>query len=81
MWLYLRGEPNESMERAYDYKSKANLDNLGNFQKKIGKNVAKNAVKKLTLKKLKHVNVMFYLIRESRLAFSLIYLTPFMHHP
>ena len=36
---------NESMERAYDYKSKVNFDNLGNF-KKIGKNVAKNAVKK-----------------------------------
>ncbi len=43
---------NESMERAYDYKSKVNFDNLGNF-KKIGKNVAKNAVKKINSKKVK----------------------------
>ena len=51
LWLVLAGN-NESMERAYDYKSKVNFDNLGNF-KKIGKNVAKNAVKKINSKKVK----------------------------
>ena len=43
---------NESMERHYDYKSKISFDELGNFTK-IGKDVAKNAVKKINSRKVK----------------------------
>ncbi len=42
----------KSMERHYDYKSKINFDDLGDF-KKIGKNVAKNALKKIDSRKIK----------------------------
>ena len=42
----------KSMERHYDYKSKINFEELGDF-KKIGKEVAKNALKKINSKKIK----------------------------
>ena len=42
----------ESMERAYDYKSKVFFNELGDF-KKIGKKVSINAVKKLNSRKIK----------------------------
>ena len=42
----------KSMERHYDYKSKINFEELGNF-KKIGKEVANNALKKINSKKIK----------------------------
>ena len=41
-----------SMEREYDYKSKVFFEELGNFEK-IGKEVSKNAIKKLNSRKLK----------------------------
>ena len=54
--LFLQ-EIQNSMERAYDYKSKVFFNDLGDF-KKIGKKVSINAIKKLNSKKLKHVKAM-----------------------
>ena len=47
----LAGNSN-SMERAYDYKSKVYFNDLGDF-KKIGKKVSVDAIKKLNSKKIK----------------------------
>ena len=47
----LAGNSN-SMERAYDYKSKVFFSDLGNF-KKVGQKVSVDAIKKLNSKKIK----------------------------
>ncbi len=47
----LAGDKN-SMEREYDYKSKVFFDDLGDFEA-IGKEVSKNAIKKLNSRKIK----------------------------
>ena len=64
----LAGNKN-SMERAYDYKSKVFFDDLGNF-KKIGKKVSVDAIKKLNSRKIKTCksDVIF----DSRISSSLL---------
>ena len=64
----LAGDSN-SMERAYDYKSKVFFNDLGNFSK-IGKNVADDAIKKLNSKKIKTCksNVIF----DSKISSSIL---------
>lgn len=64
----LAGNKN-SMERAYDYKSKVFFDDLGNF-KKIGKKVSVDAIKKLNSRKIKTCksDVIF----DSRVSSSLL---------
>ena len=64
----LAGNSN-SMERAYDYKSKVFFDDLGDFSK-IGKKVSVDAIKKLNSKKIKtcRSDVIF----DSRISSSLL---------